>query len=108
MPTLPRSPPRPPASRAAPSPPATRRRAVSAGIHQGEIARELGVSRQAVSSWHAAWKAGGPDALRSHGPSGPTPRLSDDQLNMIETALLQGAVANGFAGQLWTLSASRW
>ena len=75
----------------------------SAGIHQAEIARQLGVSRQAVSSWHAAWKAGGTSALASHGPTGPTPRLSDAQLHTVEAALLQGAVANGFVGQLWTL-----
>jgi DNA-binding CsgD family transcriptional regulator len=54
MPTLPRS---PRAHRHREQLQARRLRAAelfSAGIHQGEIARELGVSRQAVSSWHAA------------------------------------------------------
>ena len=41
--------------------------------------------------------------LRSRGPSGPAPRLSDAQLATVEQALLDGAPANGFAGELWTL-----
>jgi transposase len=35
--------------------------------------------------------------------SGPTPRLSDDQLATVEQALPEGATANGFTGELWTL-----
>jgi DNA invertase Pin-like site-specific DNA recombinase len=33
------------------------------GVRQAEIARQLGVSRQAVSLWHAAWQTGGTQAL---------------------------------------------
>jgi transposase len=73
------------------------------GAHQAEVARQLGVSAQAVSVWHRRFKAGGPEALRSRGPSGPTPRLSDAQLTTVEQALLEGATANGFTGELWTL-----
>jgi transposase len=73
------------------------------GVRQAEIARQLGVSRQAVSLWHARFKAGGTDALRSRGPTGPAPRLSDQQLAGVEQALLEGATANGFTGELWTL-----
>jgi transposase len=72
----------------------------AAGARQAEVARRLGVSRQSVSDWHARWQAGGRDALRSRGPTGPTPRLSDRQL---EQALLKGATASGFVGELWTL-----
>jgi len=43
------------------------------------------------------------DALRSRGPTGPVPRLSDAQLATVERALLEGAAANGFTGELWTL-----
>ena len=71
------------------------------GVHAAEVARQLGVSRQAASRWHAAWKAGGTNALASRGPTGPTPRLSDAQLVQVEQALRKGAVANGFAGELW-------
>jgi transposase len=49
------------------------------------------------------WQRGGTDALRSRGPTGPAPRLSDQQLVQVEQALLEGATANGFTGELWTL-----
>ena len=73
------------------------------GVRQAEIARQLGVSRQAVSLWHAAWQSGGSTALRSRGPTGPTPKVSDAQLTQVERALLEGATASGFIGELWTL-----
>jgi transposase len=75
----------------------------AAGVRQAEVARQLGVSAQAVSVWHARWQAGGVEALRSRGPSGPAPRLSDQQLAQVERALLEGASAHGFVGGLWTL-----
>jgi transposase len=73
------------------------------GLRQAQVGRQLGVSRQSVSEWHARWRAGGPDALLSRGPTGPAPRLSDPQLGRVEQALLEGATANGFVGELWTL-----
>jgi transposase len=54
------------------------------GVRQAEVARQLGVSPQAVSVWHARWKAGGTDALRSRGPTGPTLKVSDAQLGHVE------------------------
>jgi hypothetical protein len=33
----------------------------------------------------------------------PTPRLSDAQLATVEQAVLEGAGAHGFTGELWTL-----
>jgi transposase len=72
-------------------------------MRQAEVVRQLGVSAQAVSVWHARWRAGGVEALHSRGPSGPGPRLSDQQLAEVEQALLKGATANGFTGELWTL-----
>jgi transposase len=103
MPTAPR---RPQAHRKRQHLQARRLRAAelfAAGIHAAEVARQLGVSRQAASRWHGAWKAGGINALTSRGPTGPTPRLSDAQLVEVEQALRKGAVANGFVGELWTL-----
>ena len=73
------------------------------GVRHAEVARQLGVSAQAVSSWHRRWQTGGMQALRSRGPSGPAPRLSDAQLATVEQALLDGATANAFTGELWTL-----
>ena len=69
-------------------------------------ARRLGVSRQSVHLWHQRWQAAGTDGLRSQGPTGPAPRLSDVQLRQVEQALLRGAGSNGFVGELWTLDAS--
>jgi transposase len=73
------------------------------GRSQAEVARQLGVSAQAVSVWHGRFTQGGVDALRSRGPTGPDPKLSDAQLARVEQALLAGAMANGFDTDLWTL-----
>jgi len=103
MPTVPR---RPAAQRERERLQARRLRAAelfAAGVRQAEVARQLGVSAQAVCVWHRRFKAGGPQALRSKGPSGPAPRLSDAQLAAVEQALLDGAGANGFVGELWTV-----
>ena len=103
MPTVPR---RPAAQRERDRLEARRLRAAelfAVGVHQAEVARQLEISAQAVSVWHACWQEGGIDALRSKGPSGPAPRLSDAQLATVEQALLEGATANGFVGELWTL-----
>ena len=75
----------------------------AAGARQAEVARQLGVSAQAVNVWHTRWETGGMRALCSRGPSGPEPRLSDAQLARVEQALLEGATASGFVGELWTL-----
>jgi transposase len=83
MPTAPR---RPQAHRKRQQLQARRLRAAelfAAGIHPAEVARQLGVSRQAASTWHAAWRTGGTSALASRGPTGPT--------------------VHGFEGELWTL-----
>ena len=80
----------------------------AAGVRQAEVARQLEVSAQAISVWHARWQQDGNQALRSKGPSGPAPRLSDQQLATVEQALLEGATANGFIGELGPWSGSRW
>jgi transposase len=74
------------------------------GHSQAEVARMLGVARQNVSRWHARWQAGGAEALRSAGPTGYAPRLSDAQLHAIDQALRQGARAHGFDTDHWTLA----
>jgi transposase len=75
----------------------------AAGHSQAEVARQLGVARQNVSRWHALWRAGGLEALRSTGPTGYAPRLADQQLHLIDQALRQGARAHGFDSDHWTL-----
>ena len=76
----------------------------AAGHSQAQVAQTLGVARQNVSRWHARWQSGGPEALRSAGPTGPAPRLSDQQLHRIDQALRQGARADGFDTDHWTLA----
>jgi transposase len=73
------------------------------GHTQTEVAHQLGVSRQSAHIWHTRFQQGGVDALRSRGPTGPNPKLSTAQLAKVEQALLQGAQANGFDTDLWTL-----
>ena len=74
------------------------------GRSQAEVARALGVARQNVSRWHALWRASGREALASRGPTGPAPRLSNQQLHDLEMALRQGARAGGFDTDHWTLA----
>jgi transposase len=62
------------------------------------------VARQVVSRWHARWRQGGQDELRSAGPTGQAPRLSDQQLHGIDQALREGARAHGFDTDHWTLA----
>jgi transposase len=73
------------------------------GRSQAEVARELDVSRQSASRWHARWQADGTAALGTRGPTGRRPKVPDSALEPIEQALLQGALAHGFATDVWTL-----
>jgi transposase len=73
------------------------------GHSQAEVARELDVSRQSASRWHAGWRADGTTALRSRGPTGRRPKVPDSALEPIERALLEGALAHGFPTDVWTL-----
>jgi transposase len=73
------------------------------GRSQAEVARELDVSGQSASRWHARWQADGATALRTRGPTGRRPKVPDPALEAIEQALLEGALAHGFATDVWTL-----
>lgn len=73
------------------------------GRSQADVARQLGVSRQTASRWHAAWVTGGQQALSGAGRSGRKPSLSGEQLCRLEAILLAGAPAAGFETDLWTL-----
>jgi transposase len=73
------------------------------GLTAAAVALRLGVSRQSAHRWYRAWLAGGIEALRVRGPIGRRRKLSAAQLGQVEHALLQGALAYGFASNLWTL-----
>lgn len=73
------------------------------GWSQADVARELGVSRQSVSRWHAEWSEGGAGALKGAGRAGRLPQLERGDLRRVERRLLQGPLANGYPTGLWTL-----
>ena len=72
-------------------------------VAPAEIARRLGVWHQIVSDWRAAWRRCGRDGLRAAGRAGRLPKVSRQQLDQVETELAKGAVANGYANDVWTL-----
>jgi len=73
------------------------------GVIPAEIARRVGVRHQIVSQWRKAWREGGREALRAAGRAGRRPKLTDTQLAEVEQALANGAEANGYFTDLWTL-----
>ena len=72
-------------------------------LHLAAIARQLRVSRQSVTRWHAQWKRGGSGALRGAGRAGRKPGLTQLDLRRLRNALLQGPRAFGFPVDAWTL-----
>ena len=73
------------------------------GETQAEVSRRLRVSRTTAMRWAQAWEAEGPEGLRAAGRAGRKPRLSSDQLDRVEQALLGGPRAFGYRTELWTL-----
>ena len=73
------------------------------GKSQADVARELEVSRQSVSRWHAEWKSEGTTALRSAGRAGRLPQLDQVDLRKVECRLAKGPLANGYPTDMWTL-----
>ena len=72
------------------------------GMAQAEIARQLGVTRQAVFQWKSLWEKEGLAGLRFPGRAGRKPMLSAEHLMELETLLLQGPKAHGYVTELWT------
>jgi transposase len=83
-------------------------RAVQA-INDGEspetVARAFGVDRSSVYRWLKL--AEQRDGLSAKPHFGPAPRLSPEQLRLLETLLLQGPKAHGWPNQLWTCARIR-
>ena len=77
-------------------------RMLARGLLQAEVARELAVSRQTISSW-AKKLAEDAQAWRRK-PLGRPHGLGDAQKKALSKALLAGAVASGFPNELWTLA----
>jgi transposase len=74
------------------------------GKSQADVARELEVTRQSVSRWHAEWEAGGTAALDGAGRAGRPPQLDQADLARIERQLTKGPLANGYASDMWTIA----
>lgn len=77
-------------------------RMLAAGESQAEVARQLGVSRQTAMRWDRAREEGGMEALRRAPHFGRPERLSVEQREELARLLKQGALAAGFATELWT------
>src|SRR5215211_4810333 len=67
-----------------------------------EIAEALGVTAGAISQWLARARAGGREALRTHPPPGPTPKLTAAQRGQLPELLAHGAESYDFVGDVWT------
>jgi putative transposase len=72
-------------------------------LSQSEIARDLGVSRQSVPRWYAAWDAEGRAALKARPKTGRPAEIDDAMWARLAAVLAKGAVAAGFDTERWTL-----
>jgi transposase len=72
------------------------------GVAQAEVARRVSVTRTTVSQWNAQLQGGGLDALKSRRRGRPA-GLQESQRRELMRALKSGALAEGFATDLWTL-----
>jgi transposase len=83
-----------------------RRLAALPRLERGEplssIARQLGVSRQAVFVWAQRWRHQGDKALRRRPRPGRPPKLARRQLILLPRLLARGAEVYGFSSPIWT------
>jgi len=75
---------------------------IQAGEPLADIARRLGVSRQAVHQWAVQYRQGGAVGLRRRARPGRRPKLPRHQLAQLPCLLARGAKAYGFATDEWT------
>jgi transposase len=74
------------------------------GVKPAEVARRLEVSRTSVFRWAQALAVNGRRALRKGPRIGRPPGLSDAEKKRLVNALKAGALAQGYATDLWTLA----
>ena len=82
-------------------------RLLRAGMKQAEVARRLATTRSSVSRWEKRRQQGGEEALKGPKRFGRPRRLSDGQCAELIGQLKMGALAAGFATELWTLPRMR-
>ena len=79
-------------------------RLLQGGVKPAEVARRLKVSRTSVWRWEHTLVANGRGALRKAPRTGRPPRLTEAQKERLIAALEAGALAQGYATDLWTLA----
>jgi transposase len=72
------------------------------GVAQAEVARRVAVTRTTVSTWNEQLQSGGLEALKRRARGRP-PGLDAQQKSELVRLLKEGALAQGFATELWTL-----
>lgn len=83
-------------------------RLIRAGqLSRAAIARQLGVSRMAVTKWATALETGGLRRLRRHAATGRPAKLDRDQQRQLKRLIKRGALAAGFESDRWTLARVR-
>lgn len=73
------------------------------GKTSSQVAEILGVTARSVQRWQRSASATKRNAARSLLKPGRPSRLSARQLRQLESALLRGAYAHGYAEDYWTL-----
>ena len=73
------------------------------GMAQAEVARRVGVSRATVCNWNARLQQEGLDTLRRR-PRGRPAGLEGAMRAELAKTLKEGAMAQGYATELWTLA----
>ncbi len=73
------------------------------GERQAAVAAVLKVSRQSVSRWYRDWLNADTQAIHGAARAGRKRRLRKDQVDLIQSELLKGALAHGYSSDLWTL-----
>lgn len=73
------------------------------GVSQADVARRMDVAPSTVSGWAKRLEQGGLPALKSRGAWGRPRGLSEAQRRQVVRLLKRGALAAGFATELWTL-----
>ncbi|WP_079188986.1 winged helix-turn-helix domain-containing protein [Streptomyces kebangsaanensis] len=75
------------------------------GMRPPQVAERLRISPKSARAWHARWREGGIEALRSRGPSGPSSRFKPQWRPEPAALLEQGPAAHGWVeDQRWTLA----
>jgi transposase len=70
----------------------------------GEVGRMLGCAPSSVMRWRDARARGGKQALKVRPTPGRPAQLKARDRQRIVARLMKGAMANGFATELWTIS----